>query len=292
MNAPGDERSSDARDARDDRDDRDHRDSDYPIVRWLVAAIVILYGFAKVTGAQFLVPDSELDRPMGEATGFWLTWYYLGYSPAYKLVIALAEIGGGVLLTTRRYAVLGALVLAPLLLNVVLTDVFFGVGIGPTIIAGLLLAGTLAVLAPHAGRLWQAAVPASSQRAHPAAVVARVAILAGAAWFGYWTLNHTVRFPTAVDGTWRVADGAGEYADVDRVFFEFNRAHMAVFRDTTGEYVRHHFEVTGDSIRIWDAWLQPDSLLLRGVRAGDTIRMRGNGDFVELVRIAGPGERP
>ena len=51
-----------------------------PAVRWVAVVFSIAYGFAKLHGSQFTVLDSELTRPMGEVSGFWLTWYYPGYS--------------------------------------------------------------------------------------------------------------------------------------------------------------------------------------------------------------------
>jgi hypothetical protein len=54
-----------------------------PAVRWVAVVLCIVYGFAKLTGAQFTILDSELTRPLGQVSGFWLTWYYFGFSPIY-----------------------------------------------------------------------------------------------------------------------------------------------------------------------------------------------------------------
>jgi hypothetical protein len=67
--------------------------------RWFAAVVSIFYGFARLNGSQFTVLDSELARPMGDVSGFWLTWYYFGYSAFYGAIIALVQIGGGILLT-------------------------------------------------------------------------------------------------------------------------------------------------------------------------------------------------
>ena len=72
------------------------------ILRYTVALLVITYGFAKLNGSQFTILDSELDKPMGHVSGFWLTWYYFGYSKFYGNLIALAQIIGGVLLMLSR----------------------------------------------------------------------------------------------------------------------------------------------------------------------------------------------
>ena len=71
------------------------------VARWIAAVICILYGFAKLNGSQFTVLDSELTKPLGEVSGFWLTWYYFGYSPVYGNLLALIQIGGGILLVSR-----------------------------------------------------------------------------------------------------------------------------------------------------------------------------------------------
>ena len=44
--------------------------------RWPAAGLLMVYGFAKLNGSQFTVLDSELTKPMGQVSGFLLTWYY------------------------------------------------------------------------------------------------------------------------------------------------------------------------------------------------------------------------
>ena len=83
------------------------------ILRFVVAFLVFTYGFAKLNGSQFTILDSELDKPMGQVSGFWLTWYYFGYSKFYGNLIALAQVLGGVLLMFRRTTLLGCCLLLP-----------------------------------------------------------------------------------------------------------------------------------------------------------------------------------
>ena len=124
-----------------------------PRLRWVAVAVCFLYGFAKVNKSQFTVLDSEMTKPMGEVSGFWLTWYYFGYSSAYGTLIALAQIVGGVLLAWPRTALIGALVLVPVFANIILVDVFFGIGISPTVVALIAVGCLVVVIAPHARRL-------------------------------------------------------------------------------------------------------------------------------------------
>src|SRR3954467_1947427 len=97
------------------------------VLRYLVAVLVLTYGFAKLNGSQFTILDSELDKPMGHVSGFWLTWYYFGYSAIYGNFLASVQIIGALLLTFRRTTFLGACVLAPVLSNILLIDIFYGV---------------------------------------------------------------------------------------------------------------------------------------------------------------------
>ena len=196
------------------------------VARWLAAVIMIAYGFAKLTGSQFTVLDSELTKPMGEVSGFWLTWHYFGYSSIYRTIIALVEIGGGLLLIWPRTSLLGALVLLPVVGNIILTDILFLVGALPVSIAVLVC--LLIILRPHARRLAEAVLLdfKPSRRAVTLRAAAVVAVLAGAWGFGYWAANHINREPTPIDGVWTVEDDG----PLEQVFFEYNRAYMAVFR--------------------------------------------------------------
>lgn len=256
------------------------------IVHWFAAAIAIMYGLAKLNGAQFTVLDSELDRPMGEVSGFWLTWYYFGYSKVYGNLIALVQVVGGVLLTFPRLALGGALLLLPVAVNIVLVDVFYRVDIGGLVAALVLLGLLLWIVAPHAHRLWHAIVlpPAAPADVAPRwhrwlgwlAWAGRVLLVAWLFVFTWRTARYNNRAPTPIDGVWQPVGGVTP-GGIDRVFFEYQRAHMVVLRDTTGEYTQRHFEVgPADSVRIWAEWLDRGELLYQGrwVRDSALVRLR------------------
>jgi len=259
------------------------------VARWLAAVIMIAYGFAKLTGSQFTVLDSEVTKPMGQVSGFWLTWYY--FSGFYGTVIALVEIGGGLLLAWPRTSLIGALVLLPVVGNIILTDILFGVGALSASVTVLVC--LLVVLRPHAQRLAETVLLdiRSSRRAVTFRVAAVVAVLAGAWGFGYWAANYNNRAPTAIDGIWTVqsdrATVESDGARLQRVFFEYNRARMAVFRFEDGDVV-HHFEVdTDDRVRVWEEWKEKGPLIYEGeiVDTGRIeLRPSGGGSPIVLVR--------
>src|SRR5688572_4562733 len=123
------------------------------VPQWVAAVLAILYGFAKINGSQFTILDSELARPMGDVSGFWLTWYYFGYSAVYGTLLALVQIVAGVLIVLPRTKLVGALLLLPVVINIVLIDIFYGVDLGGLAAALVLLTCVLMTLAPHARRL-------------------------------------------------------------------------------------------------------------------------------------------
>ena len=237
------------------------------VARWLAAIICIVYGFAKINGSQFTILDSELSKPLGEVRGFWLTWYYFGYSPVYGTLLALIQILGGILLVIPRTVLIGALVLLPLAANILLIDLFYGVDLGGTLAAAVLLISLCAVLAPYLHRL-RAAVLLNTLPTRPGtgSLVALCLVLAGAFCLTWWAANYNNRAPTPIDGIWSVAsqtEGAGRRWR--QVFFERNRARMAVFRGTDGADERHHFELDSKgTVRIWERWLTKGTLLMQG----------------------------
>jgi hypothetical protein len=236
--------------------------------RWIAAGLCILYGFAKLNGSQFVVLDSELSRPMGDVSGYWLTWYYFGYSPTYGALIALIQIAGGILLTFRRTALAAALALIPVFANILLIDIFFRISVGATMMALLILGCCAAVIAPHVSRLRRTVLldtPAHSL----APRLAMLAVLLVAGWSVTWLgVRYFKRAPTAIDGTWLVVSEPGQSGTVAlpwrEVFFERNQAHKVVFRSPSGDAI-HYFEVGPDRIvRIWETLHSKGPLIMQG----------------------------
>ncbi len=100
------------------------------IIRYWLALSISIYGFAKILKTQFQNPDYRLDMPMGEVNGFGLTWYYFGYSYKLAVIIGLFQIGGSILLLYRRTTLLGVMVLLPVMVNIVLINLFFNIADG------------------------------------------------------------------------------------------------------------------------------------------------------------------
>lgn len=264
------------------------------ILRYVVAFLVITYGFAKLNGSQFTILDSELDKPMGQVSGFWLTWYYFGYSKVYGNLIALLQVLGGILLMFRRTTLLGTCLLLPIIANIILVDIFYGIDLGALLVALIIEAALLIILTPHAMELYdlfwvkQKPLPPAKSTRRIATIgkyAARAVLILIPAIFTYWVANYNNRLPTPVDGTWDVVETspnlerAGNIPSV--IFFEKNRAHLCVFKDSQGSYESHHFEVNPNqrTIAIWQRWLQKGATLFDGSYEMSEGRLRLKGRY-------------
>lgn len=89
---------------------------------------MLTYGFAKVFPMQ-MPPLSLgiLNEPVGGMAPMTMLWAAIGLHPLYEIICGLAEVIGGVLILFRRTALLGALVSAFVIANVVPFNFFFDV---------------------------------------------------------------------------------------------------------------------------------------------------------------------
>jgi hypothetical protein len=100
------------------------------ILRYWLAFVISIYGFGKILRTQFAPLLSRDDIPVGHLNGFQLTWNYFGHSYSFAVIIGLLQIGGCTLLLFRRTTLLGVVILLPVLVNIVLIDLFFKIPIG------------------------------------------------------------------------------------------------------------------------------------------------------------------
>ena len=120
--------------------------------RFALASVMLGYGMAKVFKGQF--PDPSLDRllqPYGNSSPMGILWTFMGASTAYTVFSGLCEVVGGLLLTARRTALLGALVSMGVLGNIVMLNFCYDVPV-KLYSSHLFLLG-LVIAAPGLGRL-------------------------------------------------------------------------------------------------------------------------------------------
>jgi hypothetical protein len=118
-----------------------------------------------VIKSQF--PNPSLDRlvqPFGDASPMGLLWTFMGASASYNVFSGAGEMLGGLLLTARRTTLLGALVSAGVLSNVVMLNFSYDVPV--KLFSTHLLLMALFLAAPDLGRL--VSVFVLNRRAEPA----------------------------------------------------------------------------------------------------------------------------
>jgi hypothetical protein len=121
-------------------------------LRYLLAAVALGYGAVKVIPGQFPPPSLiALVTPLGEFTRMRLLWLFMGTSRLYSVSTGIVEVGGGLLLLSRRTTALGALVLAAAFTNVALLN--FGYEVGVQLNSTIYALMALVLLAPDAPRI-------------------------------------------------------------------------------------------------------------------------------------------
>lgn len=161
-------------------------------LRYLSAFLLFTYGSSKLVGRQFHVPPGMALRPVGSLSGYWLAWFYYGYSHTYEVILGLVEVAGATLLLFRKTALLGSALMLPVMTNIVMINVFYVIGVGAMCTSTFIFASMLAVFWHHrhqlVGVFWtdQAGEPAHVRRRYriiSAFVVLLVITLVGfASW--------------------------------------------------------------------------------------------------------------
>jgi hypothetical protein len=196
------------------------------IARYLLGLDILIYGISKLSNLQFQVSPWTYAHPLIQTSGSMLTWAFLGYQPWFQFLLGVFETIPGLLLLGRRTWRLGALLLFPVLSNVVLINYALDLWRDTQIISSVLLLLNLFLLACDLPRyrsflaaLLPAPTPFRNRSVHVVATVAAilVPILAMGA---FWVLAEMPADRTMAEiadfvGT-RQINGAGTWA-VDRI---------------------------------------------------------------------------
>jgi hypothetical protein len=142
-------------------------------LRYTSAFLLLGYGSSKLAHLQFHLNQALAHRPVTSLTGYELTWYYYGYSRAYACMLGLTQVIGAILLLFRKTAILGAITMLPVIVNILLIDVFIlPPDYGPTLPALIIFLSLVMLLwrdfqnLIHATWAAQAPEPAGSRKAH------------------------------------------------------------------------------------------------------------------------------
>ncbi|RPH57360.1 hypothetical protein EHM82_01460 [bacterium] len=121
-------------------------------LRFSLAVAMIVYGTIKLIPTQFgVIGFRRLLQPFGEASPMGLLWAFMAASPPYTAFTGAVETLGGVLLIPRRTTLLGALVSAGAMLQVLVLNLCYDVPV--KLFSANLLAMALLLAAPDLRRL-------------------------------------------------------------------------------------------------------------------------------------------
>jgi hypothetical protein len=115
----------------------------YSIIRYSIAFNLCRFGWIKLYGLQFNVPESIASQPMNQISGEWLTWFYFGHSHTFSVIVAFIQIGGAYLLLFRRTLLLGSIMLFSFMLNLTLINIFYQMNLGALLQSIILTIGIL-----------------------------------------------------------------------------------------------------------------------------------------------------
>ncbi|HXB32616.1 MAG TPA: hypothetical protein VNV35_04310 [Puia sp.] len=176
------------------------------ILRYWLVLVICTYGFAKVLKTQFGTTYTVDDMPVGRLNGFELTWNYFGHSYAFALIIAFCQIGGSILLLFRRTTLLGAAILLPVMINIVLINFFYDISPGAFMNSVLFSLGLLFLLLLSWSALVAVFLPTGSELPEPRLGFFRFLFrfLAVACAFGLIYYFTTLKPPTPLAGKWTV----------------------------------------------------------------------------------------
>ena len=210
-------------------------------VRLTLAVAMLNYGSWKIFPIQMPPPSlAVLNEPLGSTSPLTLLWTLLGLNPLYENICGGIEFLGALLLLSRRTALMGALLAAFVMTNVVLFNCFFDVPV-KLYAANLLLMALVAIVpdlrslfgffwshTPSAPTsLWQPALRGRVRWLLPALellVLLSVGIMASAAHYRQPALEEAnLRHPSPLAGEWHLDAGTlltGEGVPMSDLVFE------------------------------------------------------------------------
>jgi hypothetical protein len=103
-------------------------------LRFYVCFKISIYAVGKMAGGQFYakgkLPAQVASQTIPDLSGFELAWTFFGYSYEYVLFIGVSQLVGGLLLLWDKTKLIGVAVLVPILLNIIVVDIFFQISAG------------------------------------------------------------------------------------------------------------------------------------------------------------------
>jgi hypothetical protein len=264
-------------------------------LRYWLGVVMVSYGLSKVFKTQFPFPSSSrLEQSVGSMSPMGLLWTFMGYSTPYNIFAGCMECLGGMLLFFRRTTMAGALVLVPVMTNVVLLNFCYDVPV--KLYSTTLLAIAIVLLWPDLPRLiavvaGHAAPPAEidrmtlTRRYRRLTIAGKLVVLALIAYGFYGQFSTAAPPPGQLDGSYDVVELSSKDLRWDRV--AMSSSGMAVFHgaQSTG------FRLTETEPHTLSISRKDEHESLSYAHAGDTLILDGiwaNQPFHAVLRARPP----
>ncbi|RTY88003.1 ABC transporter ATP-binding protein [Flavobacterium sp. GT3R68] len=98
------------------------------LLRYWIAFLLFDFGFQKIFEVNFNTSYHINDSLISALNGQELTWKYYAFSYSLAVILALFQIIGSFLLLFKRTVLLGVAILLPVIVNIVLINVFYSIG--------------------------------------------------------------------------------------------------------------------------------------------------------------------
>lgn len=98
------------------------------LLRYWLAFHIMIFGFEKLFEVNFAFASHLEDALVNTLTGTELTWKYYGSTYGLAAIVGIFQIAGSIFLLFRRTVLLGVATLLPVLFNIVLINIFYGIG--------------------------------------------------------------------------------------------------------------------------------------------------------------------
>ncbi len=116
-------------------------------LRYMLGLWMLTYAITKLMRTQFVViPFSVYQRPLEAVSSHSLAWAFLGYSPWFQVTLGVFELVPSVLLLFRRTHLLGAILMLPMTLSVLLINHALDLWDGTKTVAFILFIFNLLIL--------------------------------------------------------------------------------------------------------------------------------------------------
>lgn len=192
------------------------------IARYWLAFSIASYGFAKILRTQFQESVTTRDELVGSLNGFQLTWNYFSYSYTFAVILGVIQILGSILLLFRRTTLLGCLILIPVMLNILLINLFYDIAFGAFVNSVLFTLGLCYLFFlywPDIREILFKPVPGTVPSKKPwLSYTLRFLVVGAAFGFIYYFVYNMKE--TRLKGKWKVARLVRNHQEVDRSKWE------------------------------------------------------------------------